>query len=189
MLLDEPFSALDTGLRAATRKAVAELLTEAKVASILVTHDQGEALSFADQVAVMRNGRLAQVGAPQDLYLRPVDEPTASFLGETLVLTAELAHGWADCALGRIAVDDRQRSGSARIMLRPEQIQIGLSDPAQRGQAVITGIDFAGFVSTLNLQMAADGAQLEIKTVSREGLRPGAQVSLNVMGQAHIFTG
>ncbi|MHA0853661.1 ABC transporter ATP-binding protein, partial [Serratia nematodiphila] len=115
MLLDEPFSALDTGLRAATRKAVAELLTEAKVASILVTHDQSEALSFADQVAVMRNGRLAQVGAPQDLYLRPVDEPTASFLGETLVLTAELAHGWADCALGRIAVDDRQRSGPARI--------------------------------------------------------------------------
>jgi iron(III) transport system ATP-binding protein len=54
---------------------------------------------------------------------------------------------------------------------------------------VITSIDFAGFVSTLNLQMAADGAQLEIKTVSREGLRPGAQVSLNVMGQAHIFTG
>ena len=81
----------------------------------------------------MRNGRLAQVGAPQDLYLRPVDEPTASFLGETLVLTAELAHGWADCALGRIAVDDRQRSGPARIMLRPEQIQIGLSDPAQHG--------------------------------------------------------
>ncbi|ASM31176.1 Fe(3+) ions import ATP-binding protein FbpC [Serratia marcescens] len=189
MLLDEPFSALDTGLRAATRKAVAELLTEAKVASILVTHDQSEALSFADQVAVMRNGRLAQVGTPQDLYLRPVDEPTASFLGETLVLTAELAQGWADCALGRIAVDDRQRSGSARIMLRPEQIQIGLSDPAQRGQAVITGIDFAGFVSTLNLQMAATGAQLEIKTVSREGLRPGAQVNLNVMGQAHIFAG
>ncbi|RTF05912.1 TOBE domain-containing protein, partial [Serratia marcescens] len=97
--------------------------------------------------------------------------------------------GWADCALGRIAVDDRQRSGPARIMLRPEQIQIGLSDPAQRGQAVITGIDFAGFVSTLNLQMAATGAQLEIKTVSREGLQPGAQVTLNVMGQAHIFAG
>lgn len=82
MLLDEPFSALDTGLRAATRKAVAELLAEAKVASILVTHDQTEALSFADQVAVMRNGRLAQVGPPQDLYLRPVDEPTATFLGK-----------------------------------------------------------------------------------------------------------
>ena len=189
LLFDEPLSNLDANLRRSMREKIRELQKQFDITSLYVTHDQSEALSFADQVAVMRNGRLAQAGAPQDLYLRPVDEPTASFLGETLVLTAELAHGWADCALGRIAVDDRQRSGSARIMLRPEQIQIGLSDPAQRGQAVITGIDFAGFVSTLNLQMAADGAQLEIKTVSREGLRPGAQVSLNVMGQAHIFTG
>ncbi|VEI19568.1 Fe(3+) ions import ATP-binding protein FbpC [Serratia plymuthica] len=189
MLLDEPFSALDTGLRAATRKAVAELLAEAKVASILVTHDQTEALSFADQVAVMRNGRLAQVGPPQDLYLRPVDEPTATFLGETLVLSAKLEHGWADCVLGRIAVDDRQRQGPARIMLRPEQIQISLSEPAQQGQAVVTSIDFAGFVSTLNLRMSGSDAAIEIKTVSREGIRAGSQVSLNIIGQAHIFAG
>ncbi|CAI1602974.1 ABC transporter ATP-binding protein [Serratia plymuthica] len=189
MLLDEPFSALDTGLRAATRKAVAELLAEAKVASILVTHDQTEALSFADQVAVMRNGRLAQVGPPQDLYLRPVDEPTATFLGETLVLSAKLEHGWADCVLGRIAVDDRQRQGPARIMLRPEQIQISLSEPAQQGQAVVTSIDFAGFVSTLNLRMSGSDAAIEIKTVSREGIRAGSQVCLNIIGQAHIFAG
>ncbi|MBB1191843.1 amino acid ABC transporter substrate-binding protein, partial [Klebsiella pneumoniae] len=123
------------------------------------------------------------------LYLRPVGEQTASFLGDTLLMTAELARGWADCARGRLPVDDRQRSGPARIMLRPEQIQIGLSDPMPRGQAVITGIDFAGFVSTLNLRMVAGGAQIEIKTVSREGLQPGSQVTLNVMGQAHIFAG
>jgi iron(III) transport system ATP-binding protein len=64
MLLDEPFSALDTGLRAMTRKATADLLAEAGVASILVTHDQNEALSFATQVAVMRSGRFTQVGTP-----------------------------------------------------------------------------------------------------------------------------
>ncbi|CAI2426656.1 ABC transporter ATP-binding protein [Serratia quinivorans] len=187
MLLDEPFSALDTGLRAATRKAVAELLAEAKVASILVTHDQTEALSFADQVAVMRNGRLAQVGPPQDLYLRPVDEPTATFFGETLVLSAELEQGWADCALGRIAVDDLQRRGPARIMLRPEQVQISQSEPQQQSQAVVTGIDFAGFVSTLNLHMTGSNTAIEIKTISREGLRPGSHVNLNIIGQAHIF--
>lgn len=187
MLLDEPFSALDTGLRAATRKAVAELLAEAKVASILVTHDQAEALSFANQVAVMRNGQLAQVGQPQELYLRPVDEPTATFLGETLVLSAHLDQGWADCVLGRIAVDDRRRSGHARIMLRPEQIQIGLSpQPAQR-QAVVTQIDFAGFVSTLSLLMTDSHETVEIKTISREGIRIGTNVSLSILGQAHIF--
>jgi iron(III) transport system ATP-binding protein len=71
MLLDEPFSALDTGLRAAMRKLVARLLADAGVTTILVTHDQSEALSFADQLAVMRNGRLVQSGHPLDLYRYP----------------------------------------------------------------------------------------------------------------------
>ncbi|WON78611.1 ABC transporter ATP-binding protein [Serratia sp. UGAL515B_01] len=188
MLLDEPFSALDTGLRAATRKAVAELLAEAKVASILVTHDQAEALSFADQVAVMRYGSLAQVGDPQELYLRPVDEPTATFLGETLVLSAYLEQGWADCVLGRVAVDDPLRSGHARIMLRPEQIQIGLVPQPSQRQAIVTSIDFAGFVSTLSLLMDSSHETVEIKAISRGTIYPGANVSLNILGQAHIFS-
>jgi iron(III) transport system ATP-binding protein len=77
MLLDEPFSALDTGLRASTRKAVAELLTKAHVTTLLVTHDQEEALSIADQVAVMRDGRFTKVGTPQQVYLQPGDRFTA----------------------------------------------------------------------------------------------------------------
>ncbi len=81
MLLDEPFSALDTGLRAAMRKMVARLLEDAGVTTILVTHDQSEALSFADQLAVMRHGRLVQSGHPLDLYRYPEDEQTALFLG------------------------------------------------------------------------------------------------------------
>jgi iron(III) transport system ATP-binding protein len=93
MLLDEPFSALDTGLRAMTRKATADLLAEAGVASILVTHDQNEALSFATQVAVMRSGRFTQVGTPYDVYTRPVDEETALFLGDAVILPAQLAAG------------------------------------------------------------------------------------------------
>ncbi|MCJ8608513.1 ABC transporter ATP-binding protein, partial [Klebsiella pneumoniae] len=90
MLLDEPFSALDTGLRASTRKATADLLAETGIASILVTHDQNEALSFATQVAVMRQGRFAQVGTPLTVYSQPVDEETALFLGDALILPARL---------------------------------------------------------------------------------------------------
>jgi iron(III) transport system ATP-binding protein len=105
MLLDEPFSALDTGLRAATREAIGELLTHVGATTILVTRDQVEALSFADQIAVIRRGRLVQVGAGTELYLRPKNDLTACFLGEAL-LPAQLAGGVADCVLGRIAVDD-----------------------------------------------------------------------------------
>lgn len=188
MLLDEPFSALDTSLRATTRKAVAELLAEAGIASILVTHDQTEALSFADQVAVIRHGHLAQVGQPQELYLRPLDEPTATFLGETLILPAQLEQGWAICALGRIPVDDQQRSGSARIMLRPEQIQITCIPQPEQIQASVTQIDFAGFVSTISLSITDSHENVEIKTVSCEGMRIGSAVSLRILGQAHIFS-
>jgi iron(III) transport system ATP-binding protein len=101
MLLDEPFSALDTGLRAMTRKATADLLAEAGVASILVTHDQNEALSFATQVAVMRSGRFTQVGTPYDVYTRPVDEETALFLGDAVILPAQLAGGLRRVCTGR----------------------------------------------------------------------------------------
>ena len=124
MLLDEPFSALDTGLRDTTRKSVARLLSGAGITTILVTHDQPEALSFADQVAVMRAGRLPQVGTPRALYLRPRDRIIAEFLGEAVVMPAVLADGWAACALGRLRVDDPHRHGPAQIMLRPEQISL-----------------------------------------------------------------
>ena len=83
MLLDEPFSALDAGLRVATRRAVANVLNKAGVTTILVTHDQAEALSFADQVAVMRGGKLAQIGNPFVVYTRPAD-PGRNRVGGTV---------------------------------------------------------------------------------------------------------
>ena len=191
MLLDEPFSALDTALRASTRKAVAELLAQANIASILVTHDQTEALSFASQVAVMRAGKLAHVGPPQELYLRPVDEPTATFLGETLILSANIDTGWADCALGKVRVDDEQRHGLSRIMLRPEQITI-TPLPADHHytthcMAKVINIDFAGFISTLTLYLVESNETVDVKTISREGISIGLMVDLTIIGQAHIF--
>ncbi|MFA9206805.1 MAG: ABC transporter ATP-binding protein [Yersinia sp. (in: enterobacteria)] len=191
MLLDEPFSALDTALRASTRKAVAELLAQANIASILVTHDQTEALSFASQVAVMRAGKLAHVGPPQELYLRPVDEPTATFLGETLILSANIDTGWADCALGKVRVDDEQRHGLSRIMLRPEQITI-TPLPADHHytthcMAKVINIDFAGFISTLTLYLVESNETVDVKTISRESISIGLMVDLTIIGQAHIF--
>ncbi|KEY58542.1 ABC transporter ATP-binding protein [Serratia sp. DD3] len=188
MLLDEPFSALDTGLRAATRKAVTELLSEAGIATILVTHDQVEALSFADQLAVMRNGRLTQVGPPKDLYLHPVDEPTATFLGDTLILPAQLAAGVAECVLGRVAVDNIQQRGPGRIMLRPEQVLLEPTPQLADSQATITHIDFAGFITTVTLQMNDSNEILEVKTISRAGLDVGAHINLSILGLAHVFT-
>lgn len=203
MLLDEPFSALDTGLRATTRKAVAKLLTQAGITTILVTHDQTEALSFADQVAVMRLGQLAQVGRPQDLYLRPADAVTARFLGDAVVLPAQLTGGWASCALGRVAADDAQRSGAVSLMLRPEQLQLNdmpgdalaPSSGTGSGYGVVLEADFCGPVCELVVRLlddpqATQGAQATVLTVRSSGIHIpaiGARVQINVVGQAHVF--
>jgi iron(III) transport system ATP-binding protein len=195
MLLDEPFSALDTGLRATTRKAVAELLAAEGVTTILVTHDQAEALSFADQVAVMRDGLLSQVGTPRDLYLRPNNPMIAEFLGEAVILTADVADGIADCALGRIAVDDRERKGRVRIMLRPEQISL-MAGPAH-GQstggplAEVVEIDFGGAACTVSLRLPGlcDAAthRLSLRQPSTDLPEIGAQMRIVISGKAHIF--
>jgi iron(III) transport system ATP-binding protein len=195
MLLDEPFSALDTGLRAATRKAVAQLLSGAGITTILVTHDQGEALSFADQVAVMRNGRLAQVGRPRDLYLRPSDPSTASFLGEAVVLAARMSGGWADCALGRLATDSVLGSGEVQIMLRPEQLQleeIAETDVVPLGEGRVGTVleaDFCGPVCELTVRLAGDGSDQLLRVSSPGANAPlvGARVRVRVAGQAHVF--
>ena len=135
MLLDEPFSALDTGLRASTRKAVAQLLADAGVTTLLVTHDQEEALSIADQVAVMRDGRFTQVGAPQQVYRQPNDRFTAEFLGDCVSLPCTVASGVADCALGRVPVQTlgRRRSGDADASARTARGDRGFGQRRERG--------------------------------------------------------
>ncbi|WP_404684706.1 ABC transporter ATP-binding protein [Raoultella terrigena] len=186
MLLDEPFSALDTGLRAATRRATADLLAQSGVASILVTHDQNEALSFASQVAVMRRGRFTQVGSPFAVYSQPVDEATALFLGDALVLPARLSAGRAECIIGEVLTDDDHAAGSGRIMLRPEQLIVTL---CQEGESAITivDVDFCGHLSTLSLAAPGMSEPLILKTVSQAGWTTGARVRLAVAGKARVF--
>jgi iron(III) transport system ATP-binding protein len=200
MLLDEPFSALDTGLRADTRKAIGELLDAAGVTTILVTHDQSEALSFADQIAVMRGGRLAQVGTPRDVYLRPVDPETASFLGTAIILPATVTNGVADCALGKIAVADHTIDGSQNIMLRPEQLQVAELTEAEESSGngkcfgVVTDVDFNGSACDLTLRLERDGTNrsepdlsFQVPVPSVHAVTVQTKVSISVAGHAHVF--
>jgi iron(III) transport system ATP-binding protein len=206
MLLDEPFSALDTGLRESMRRAVAKTLRAAGITTILVTHDQAEALSFADQLAVLRAGRLVQSGSPRALYLRPRDPETATFLGDALILSAELENGLARCRLGSVAIEGRNRRGPAKIMLRPEQVRLipvapdlpaSAFDPSEcHGQ--VTDIEFGGAVCTIAVSLAnafdrpgsktpAPAAPLLIRTTSIELPPVGTQVRIAVLGKAHVF--
>ncbi|MFJ2382241.1 ABC transporter ATP-binding protein [Pseudomonas protegens] len=192
MLLDEPFSALDTGLRASMRKAVARLLAEAGVTTILVTHDQAEALSFADQLAVMRQGRLVQAGAPLELYQHPRDAQTALFLGEAVLLPAQLDQGLAQCDLGQVPIRERSLKGPAQIMLRPEQLQVLADDGDGAGSCpgVVRDCDFAGNTCTLSIGVAGAGGHEQLVPVRSSGLHAlpvGSRVRIRTLGHAHVL--
>ncbi|MBY5554992.1 ABC transporter ATP-binding protein [Rhizobium leguminosarum] len=187
MLLDEPFSALDTGLRENMRKAVARVLQAAGITTILVTHDQEEALTFADQVAVLREGRLIQAGSPQSLYLHPRDRETALFLGDAVLLPAIIRNGLADCALGRVSVEG-DRQGKAEIMLRPEQIRVVADDRDRNYGGRVVEVEFGGAVCTVAVSL--DGVALPpilIKTSSVALPARGDLVRLDIAGKAHVF--
>jgi iron(III) transport system ATP-binding protein len=192
MLLDEPFSALDAALRESTREMVGEVLSAAGVTTILVTHDQVEALSFADHLALMRDGRVVQAGPPQDLYLAPYDEAAARFLGEAIILEADLAGGLARSPMGWIAVAEMNRKGSARIMIRPEQIAMrvteeGAETDAAKGRVVATfprGPTTRVVIEPMWLRHQTT-ITLTASSVSSPPI--GAIVQLDLLGTAHVF--
>jgi iron(III) transport system ATP-binding protein len=185
VLLDEPFSSLDAALRDETRQAVATALRSAGATAVLVTHDQAEALSMADQVAVLRGGGLIQLTDPRTLYRRPRDLDVATFVGEAVVLDAEVHAGRARCALGVLDLDGAAEDGPARILLRPEQLRLGAPAAGLPGGRVRT-VDFYGHDARVWLDLPGglavsarlDGAQLPVE---------GQDVSISVLGAALHF--
>jgi len=137
LLLDEPFSSLDASLRTRVREEVNALLRAQGVTTVLVTHDQEEALSLADGVAVLRDGRIVQQGTPVELYERPVDDLLARFLGAVNLLPADFDDGLARTALGPLALREAAAPtpSSGLVMLRPEQLDV----VAENGEGAASG--------------------------------------------------
>lgn len=123
IFLDEPFSNLDAVMRQTTRNEIRTILKKAGISAVLVTHDQEEALSFADRIAVMNNGRIEQIGTPEEVYYTPRTEFVALFLGRTNVLRA-LANGMeAVTDLGELMIN-RPARGEIKLSIRPEHLTL-----------------------------------------------------------------
>ena len=133
LLLDEPFSNLDAGLRVRVREEVREILAEQKLTSVFVTHDQEEALSVADVVAVVNEGKVEQVGTPEDVYSRPSTRWVAGFLGEIEVLPGKANNGTIECELGNLP-NREGHVGEVDVLVRPESLAIGTMEPPDRPQ-------------------------------------------------------
>lgn len=185
MLLDEPFSALDTGLRAATREVVKASLDDAGIASIMVTHDQSEALSFARQLGVMSEGRLVQIGAPHELYHNPVDEKTARLLGDVMLLPFTRHQDRFSCPLGQLDIAPGDNKHASQIMIRPEQV---IWRRSSRPTGIrLENIEFAGAISSLTLYLDAFQQRLNVPSHSSNGLEAGCWLEGEILGKVHLL--
>lgn len=192
VLLDEPFSSLDTALRASTREATSRALRTAGATAILVTHDQGEALSFADEVAILRGGAFRQIAPPRVIYGEPVDALVAAFLGDAVLVPGTADTGAVRCALGRLPVRGFVTHGDVEVMLRPEQIV--LTEPGQgMVDAVVRSIAYFGHDAVVELdveaEVPADGAHhgVRARVAGLQPPSPGQRVGLAVVGPVRVY--
>jgi iron(III) transport system ATP-binding protein len=188
VLLDEPFSSLDAALRDSTRRAVAGALAAAEATAVLVTHDQAEALSLADQVAVMRHGRLVQLAAPETVYRSPTDAAVAGFVGEAVLLPASVTAGYATCELGSMAVRGAV-SGPARILLRPEQLVLSADADSSGVEARVRDVSYFGHDAAVRLELVPGGTQVLARVAGHDRPEPGSLVRLSVTGDALAYPG
>jgi iron(III) transport system ATP-binding protein len=190
VLLDEPFSSLDAAMRSSVRADVLAVIRRAGTTSILVTHDQDEALSMADQVAVLRHGVIAQLDSPTALYGRPGDVDLARFLGESNVLEGDVHDGMASTGLGDLLVAARNgctEGGRARVLVRPEQIR--LEESLQGGVvARVQTYEYYGHDAVVRVRPEGRGLpDLVVRITGGRPLEPGHRVGVSVFGSVVVW--
>ena len=182
IMLDEPFSNLDPALREGVRREVRRVLRAAHATAIIVTHDQEEAMSLADEVAVMMDGRILQQVAPAELYRRPASRQVAEFVGDINVINGRAIGRAVVCDLGTISLLD-DLYGPADVLIRPEALQL---TEDQGGQAIQVGRSFYGHDQMINLRFDS-GLRLSSRVGPTFVFRPGTRVRVQLSGDVLAF--
>ncbi|WP_373302167.1 ABC transporter ATP-binding protein [Streptomyces flaveus] len=184
VLLDEPFNALDSALRAGVRADVRTALRATGATAVLVTHDQQEALSTADLVAVVRDGRVAQCATPQDLYRHPADPWVADFVGDAVLLPGTVeTDGTARTPLGTVSLGAPPaglRTGT--VLLRPEQLR--LTDPTAEDavRGTVTDVCYYGHDAMVTVSVDGHDAPVGIRVAGPLRVRAGEATGVRVVG-------
>jgi iron(III) transport system ATP-binding protein len=179
VLLDEPWSSIDPLLRTSMRDELAAILRQAGVTVVLVTHEREEALALADRVALMHDGRLVQVGEPEEAYYAPANRWAAEFVGDANFVPGRLADGMVDTALGRFPARpgaDRNGDRPVDALVRPELVGL-VPDPLGPGEVVERS--FRGHDVFYRVRLP-DGGALRVQRPSTEVVELGERVRLTV---------
>ncbi len=193
LLLDEPLSNLDAQIRLQARGEIRRLQRQMGITSILVTHDQAEALAMADRVAVFCQGRLEQFATPHDLYHAPANTFVAGFVGHPPMNLVEgrIENGRFRGAAGLELEVDVEGDGPATLGLRPEDIRLDAGG-VHAGEVAIA--EALGRETLLTVELGSGlqlpGLQLKVLVAETEAVPPGTAVSLDLAGAArHLFDG
>ena len=185
VLLDEPFSNLDATLRDRIREQVRSILSEAGVTALFVTHDQEEALSVADRVAVMRDGAIEQIGSPEEVYSRPTSRWMAGFVGEIEVIPGSAAGGRANCELGSFAADEKL-SGDVDLLVRPESLSIDVGGPSEAIAAEVVDRRFFGHDQLVELRLPS-GQRIRSRRTGFPAWHAGDRVKVWIDGPVDVL--
>ena len=192
LLLDEPLSALDAKVRLQLREQIRTLQQRLGTTTIFVTHDQEEALSMADRVGVMSNGKLEQVAEPAELYTRPATAFVAEFVGTMNRLPGELAGpgtvtvlgtscaviGHGGVGAGSPPIEDSPTSGPVDVLVRPEGLTVA---PASGGNGIVSGRTFLGAVTRLAVLLSGDTeVRVDVPSATALAMAPGTSVQVGL---------
>jgi iron(III) transport system ATP-binding protein len=176
VLLDEPFSSLDAPQREKMRRELRKILKSARVTAILVTHDQSEALAIADEIAVMRDGRVLQTGEPDEVYGSPSTPWVAKFLGDAVLLRGTADGGSVVTLLGAVPTDLPDGS-DVQVMVRPEWISPTINPEAT---SWVADREFYGHDQRLEIEVEG-GEVVEALVPSRRTIHVGDRVDLELI--------
>ncbi|MFE4551782.1 MULTISPECIES: ABC transporter ATP-binding protein [unclassified Streptomyces] len=179
LLLDEPLSALDAKVRLSLREEIRRLQQELGITTLFVTHDQEEALSMADRVAVMRSGRLEQCAAPAELYGRPATAFVAEFVGTMSRIPGRLDATTVEVLGQRLPVDgDAPDAREVDVLVRPEAVRVQADDA---GDARLVASAFLGAATRVTVRLA-DGTEVkaDLPTHEAAALGPGEPVTVRL---------
>jgi iron(III) transport system ATP-binding protein len=191
VLLDEPFSSLDASLRTGLRRDVSRILAETHTTTVLVTHDQNEALAFADRIAVLRQGRMVVSADPHELYQDPPDLTAATSIGEANILPAFVRQDRARCVLGAVVLHTRGpvAEGPAQLLLRPEQLVLHLKQEVDTVGAIVVDAQFHGHDTLVDLVVDEPQRQPLLARVPGDlVLTPGQPVWVEVLGRGLVWS-
>lgn len=178
LLMDEPFSNLDPELRISVRGEVRDILREAGATAVLVTHDQEEALSMADQVALMFRGSIVQVDNPETLYRQPLSREVAGFIGESYFLTGTASGHVAETEIGRLELME-PRTGAVDVLLRPECVTLTAATEDDSTAGLVIRREYFGRYQSLSVRLRSG---VTIKATS------GPEAAFNVGATVRVST-